>query len=611
MATVSNKIVLGTSNTVQLGSVPDKQYAEVIITINDKEVLKKSCSAGVESFVWDLGFEEPDFESIFNGYFSPTSSSVSAKMTVTVFFSTGVKNLLRGGKYDISFQLIDNTKTKPIIDSVTLSPVSDKEFEKYIQGKTKAKCIVKSEGRYGAEIKSVAVSIDGKSCTKTDEGFVSDWLYSFGYRNVIITVTDTRGFTSTKTEQICVEPYSPPIIVPLGANPSIIHGRWNPNTEKFDDSNGTQCRILFGVYASYIEGVNDLISCSYRYKVAGGEEIINGENIVQINFNSSSLQTGVDLLIEDGTTTDENGKITGCFGIENEYLIELTITDSLGEKATKTFHLDVLECIWHIVGKRFSVGKYATKDEIFDSAWTIHTDKNLSVAGKVEELGEPLPVAFGGTGADTAEKARKNLGISLENLGVSASADDINLLLGVKTSGVTTANIKYLKGVSFNVQDQLNEKSKADHTHEGYAPSSHIHTGYAPSDHEHDMDDIIAAPSTKCESTILVTILSSINSDVELVEDECWATVWGKVCEIYISFKYNKPLTASENFENIKIGTLASAYKPTHYVGCHSGGAGFVASGEITSSGVLNLASVGSDVPANSKMSLTATYLLP
>lgn len=613
MATVSNTIKLGTSNPVQIGSVPDRQYAEVSITINDTEILTKSLSAGKEDFGWNLGFGTDDFSRIFNTYFNSNISSVSAKMTVTVFFSTGVKNLLRGGKYDVSLQLIEDNNTKPIINSVALSPVSDKKFSKYIQGKTKAKCIVDSEGQLGAGIKTVSVSIDGKNCKSTDDGLVSDWLCNAGDRNVVITVTDTRGFKSTKTEEIHVEPYSPPVIVPAGSNASIICGRWNPNIDKFDDSNGTQCRLLFGVYASYIEGINTSFDCSYKYRITGSEDIVDGAIITQIPFTSSSSQSVVDLTIEDDTIKDENGKMTGCFGVENEYLVELTVTDSLGEKTMKVFRLDVLECIWHIIGKRFSVGKYATKDELFDSAWDIHTDKNIdangniSAKGTVSSLGTPLSVENGGTGATTKDQARKNLDVSLTNLGVSASADDLNLMKGVKSSGVTSDNIKYLKGLTSNVQSQLNGKSDSTHSHEGYSPVSHSHSDYASKTHKHNIDDITTAPVT---NYTLKNIIPQKGDGITLIENESFVTVWGKVCEIYITFSYNQNLTEG-NISNIKVGILGTSYRPTRFVACHTGGTGPVISGEITKEGELRIAATGSSVTAGTYMSLSATYLLP
>lgn len=611
MATVSDKIVLGKTNTVEIEAVPRWINADISITIGGNEVYSATLPERAKNFVWDLGFETNDFKKIFGKYFSYNQSSVSAKVKISMYFYlTGVPYLPGNDEYDISFQLIESEKTKPVIDSVTVSVLSDKEYTKYIQGKTKAKCVVGSHGQYEAEIKSVSVTIDGGVCAKENDLFVSNWLKHSGYRNVVVTVTDSRGFRNTHTEKIYVEPYSPPVIVPQGANPSLVCRRWNPNEGKFDDANGTQCKIQFGVYASYIEGINDSFQCSYSYKIANDDEFIYINSVEGMTFASSSSQTGVDLLIADNTETDENGKQTGLFGVENEYLIELTVTDSLGEKATKTFRLDVLECIWHIGpgGKRFSVGKYATKDELLDSAWDIHTDKNIdadgniSAKGTVSSLGTPLSVANGGTGATTAAEARKNLEITLKNLGVSSSKDDIDLLLGVKSSGVTTDNIKALYGIKSNIQDQIDK-----HTHAGYAPSAHNHDDkYAVKNHSHSASEITSAPVTVSGSGVMYNRFANVT----FVSSECWATTWGKVCEIYITFTYDNDLSEGD-IANIDIGYLANSYLPNHHVSCHSGGGGIVASGEITDKGLLRLASLGSAYVAGKKLSLTATYLLP
>ncbi len=619
MATVSNRITLGKAdNIVHIGNVPDRQHAKVSVRIGDSVVLEVSLDAGVESFLWNLGLETDKFKEIFITHFSKATSSVSAKMKVEVFFSSGVKNLLRGGEYDISFVLIESNATKPLISEITVTP-SPNRNSKYIQGKSQAQIAVDAEtqniveGYYKADIKSTKVLVDGKSCKRIDGVFVSDWLCTSGNVSVRIIVEDTRGFSNTFATSIYVEPYAPPIIVPYSDSEAHIEqGRWNPNTSKYDSSEGTQFKAVFGVFASYITDINNLLSCSYRYKVIGSEDYIEGQTIEQRGFDSST-KIKAELLIADSTVEDENGKKTGPFDIAKEYLIEVTITDALGDKAVKVFRLDVLECTWHIGegGKRFSVGKYATKDELLDSAWTIHTDRNISADGKIEKLGEALGVTLGGTGATTAEDARKNLDISLENLGLSASADDLNLLSGVKTSGVTTDNIKKLYGIKTNIQDQLDNKSDSTHSHEGYSPSTHSHSNYALKAHSHGIEDITTASVTKREDTSGVTILSLLHSNVTLITNKCWVTTWGKVCEIYIVFKYNEAISAGTDFSNKYIGTLDDAYKPKHYVGCHSGGAGVVASGEISETGAISLAALGSDYVKNDEISLTAIYLLP
>lgn len=60
---------------------------------------------------------------------------------------------------------------------------------------------------------------------------------------------------------------------------------------------------------------------------------------------------------------------------------------------------------------------------------------------------------------------------SLTDLGITATADELNFVKGVKSS----------------IQTQLNSKAASDHNHDTiYAKIDHTHTGYATSNHNHD-----------------------------------------------------------------------------------------------------------------------------
>ena len=73
-----------------------------------------------------------------------------------------------------------------------------------------------------------------------------------------------------------------------------------------------------------------------------------------------------------------------------------------------------------------------------------------------------LPISRGGTGAADAASARSKLGVTLANLGLTATAAELNKMDGVTA---TTDEINRLDGVTSPIQTQLNGKAASSHTH--------------------------------------------------------------------------------------------------------------------------------------------------
>jgi hypothetical protein len=207
--------------------------------------------------------------------------------------------------------------------------------------------------------------------------------------------------------------------------------RWRPDTNVIDDIYGTQCRVAIGVSASFIPNVQTGYAVTYRYKARGDAEWsaylpVGSSNVVTITSTGSTPYVAI---ITDGTTTDDNGFAVGKFNRETEYEIEVKVEDNLGATASRYELLRNLAASFNIndEGNGVAVGKYATRERCFDSAWDIHTDKDIEAEGNAY-IGNSL---------------------YLRGSAVTASAEEIN----------------HCEGVTDNIQEQLDNKADESHYH--------------------------------------------------------------------------------------------------------------------------------------------------
>ena len=108
------------------------------------------------------------------------------------------------------------------------------------------------------------------------------------------------------------------------------------------------------------------------------------------------------------------------------------------------------------------LGPTSTKATSFDKDGNVSMPANFAVKGTVT-LTNALSVSSGGTGANTAEKARENLGFT----GALTSVISTDLTPGkvviadtlgkIQTSEITSRELSYLLGVEKNVQTQLTD----------------------------------------------------------------------------------------------------------------------------------------------------------
>ena len=117
------------------------------------------------------------------------------------------------GAKTVSFTANISTGMEPVIDSVSISEaVSDiyNQFYGYVQSKSQLLVNISARGVSGATIKSYKTVVDG--VTYGGQEFTTSPISKSGNVEIAISVTDSRGLTTTTTRTVNVMEYSPPRI---------------------------------------------------------------------------------------------------------------------------------------------------------------------------------------------------------------------------------------------------------------------------------------------------------------------------------------------------------------------------------------------------------------
>lgn len=218
----------------------------------------------------------------------------------------------------------------------------------YVQGKSTVTGNITFSTSYGATIKSVVSTVDGKEYTSSP--FTSSVL-SAGSKSVSVVITDSRNKTKTVTSSaFTVYEYANPYITTF---------------EVERQSDGTT------VIATLIGGVSS----------------INSQNTKAFNVTLNGVTntiTSTDYTV-NGTTTFTN------VPTDNTLTATATITDYYGS-VSKNITLPTVEVTLDFLadGKGIAMGKVAETTDLFDVAWNERVRKNLTVDGNLTVSGKTL-----------------------------------------------------------------------------------------------------------------------------------------------------------------------------------------------------------------------------
>lgn len=264
----------------------------------------------------------------------------------------------------------------PVISSVILQDTNETvaaQIGAYVKSLSTLSVAITAEGVYGSSISSYRTTLDG--ATYTAASFTAGKkLSAAGNMTLTVNVTDSRGRTATYTSIIQVLDYAVPSIRQFSVERCNADG----SSAQVD---GTKARFSFQGSVSPLNNKNSF-SCVVYYKLKNAEAWTQA---YAVNAASYTLAISNQLL---GQTYDAL----------SSYDVKIRLADHFQEAeqavsiGTKGVILDFLAD-----GTGIGIGKVAETPGAIECGWPM-------------KLTDPLSIAYGGTGATSAESALAALG---------------------------------------------------------------------------------------------------------------------------------------------------------------------------------------------------------
>ena len=264
----------------------------------------------------------------------------------------------------------------PVISSVTLQDTNETvaaQIGAFVKSLSTLSVAITAEGVYGSSISSYRTTLDG--ATYTAASFTAGKkLSAAGNMMLAVSVTDSRGRTATYTSTIQVLDYAVPSIRQFSVERCNADG----SSAQVD---GTKARFSFQGSVSPLNNKNS-VSCVVYYKLKNAEAWTQA---YAVNAASYTLVISNQLL---GQTYDAL----------SSYDVKIRLADHFQEAeqavsiGTKGVILDFLAD-----GTGIGIGKVAETPGAIECGWPM-------------KLTDPLSIAYGGTGATSAESALAALG---------------------------------------------------------------------------------------------------------------------------------------------------------------------------------------------------------
>lgn len=340
----------------------DGVYTQVkIISLGQQSASQKTAS---------VTLSESELSIIYNKL--PNSTNGALRFTLRTYSDSAYSTQVGDAGYkEITLSIPNISDTQPTA-TMAISPVSSlaSPFNAlYIKGRTKVDVNFNDgEGKYGADIVSYSVGILGKTYGSP---YTSEYITTDGTVAVTGTLTDSRGFSRTYTQNVTFIAYANPRILPASGESEIICARCDSSGNLKES--GTYLKIKAKrSYSKVVSGTQkNFCSIRYRYKPEGG-----------------SYSSWVTILADDSASDEvSTGALLGGNLLPtSSYVAQVGVIDTLGESDYTTVSIPTDTVYMHKAGSinSLGIGKYVEDENMIDIAEDITT----KFRGGVEFAGE-------------------------------------------------------------------------------------------------------------------------------------------------------------------------------------------------------------------------------
>lgn len=208
-----------------------------------------------------------------------TNAPNSTKLTVTLITKT-YNGSTYVGRSECVVELSIPTSVAPTLSVAIRDPTGiSTTYGGYVQMRSKINVELTAAGSQGSIIKSYSIKVGNFYAATTSSG-TTDYLPSSGNVNVVCSVTDSRGRTTTKKQPVTVLPYSTPTISAISAA--------RCNQDGSANRAGAYGKVTFSAAITQLSGKNTA-AYKVQYRAHGAATWTDAGSVANGNYNPANV----------------------------------------------------------------------------------------------------------------------------------------------------------------------------------------------------------------------------------------------------------------------------------------------------------------------------------